>query len=70
MANIDIGDIVHISDVSLPEGARPSITDRDFVIANISAPSSLKSEEEEEEEAAAAEAEAEEEEAEEEEAEE
>ena len=62
LANIDIGDIVHISDVTLPEGARPSITDRDFVIANISAPSSLKSEEEEEEEAAAAaEAEAEEE---------
>lgn len=53
LANVDIGDIVHISNIELPEGARPSITDRDFVIANISAPSSLKSEEEEEEEAAA-----------------
>nr|WP_325249210.1 50S ribosomal protein L25/general stress protein Ctc [Amylibacter sp.] len=43
LANLDVGDIVHISDVTLPEGSRPMITDRDFVIANISAPSSLKS---------------------------
>ncbi|MCP5072061.1 MAG: 50S ribosomal protein L25/general stress protein Ctc [Rhodobacteraceae bacterium] len=62
LADLDIGDVVNISDVTLPEGTRPMITDRDFVIANISAPSSLKSAEEEEEEAeaaAAAEAEAE-----------
>jgi len=40
--------------VTLPEGAKPTI-DRDFVIANISAPSGLRSEENEEagEEAAA-----------------
>lgn len=44
LTNLDIGDIVHISDIALPEGSRPMITDRDFVIANISAPSSLKSE--------------------------
>ncbi|EIE49088.1 50S ribosomal protein L25/general stress protein Ctc [Salipiger aestuarii] len=37
----DIGDVIHISDVVLPEGARPTI-DRDFVIANISAPRGLK----------------------------
>ncbi|PCH95382.1 MAG: 50S ribosomal protein L25/general stress protein Ctc, partial [Rhodobacteraceae bacterium] len=43
VANIDVGDIVHISDVTLPEGTRPVIADRDFVVANISAPSSLKS---------------------------
>lgn len=43
LTNLDVGDIVHISDVTLPEGSRPMITDRDFVIANISAPSSLKS---------------------------
>ncbi|MDR6265241.1 50S ribosomal protein L25/general stress protein Ctc [Roseobacter sp. N2S] len=43
LADLDVGDIVHISDVTLPEGSRPMITDRDFVIANISAPSSLKS---------------------------
>jgi large subunit ribosomal protein L25 len=39
----NIGDVMHISDVTLPEGARPVITDRDFVIANISAPSGLRS---------------------------
>lgn len=43
LENLDIGDIVHISDVTLPEGSRPMITDRDFVIANIATPSSLKS---------------------------
>ncbi|KGB83548.1 MAG: 50S ribosomal protein L25/general stress protein Ctc [Pseudomonadota bacterium] len=53
----DIGDTIHISDITLPEGTRPMITDRDFVIANISAPSGLRSadEEEGEEEAEAAE---------------
>ncbi len=53
LANTDIGDVLHISDVTLPEGAKPTI-DRDFVIANISAPSGLRSagEEEEGEEAA------------------
>jgi large subunit ribosomal protein L25 len=35
-----IGDVIHISDVVLPEGVKPTI-DRDFVIANISAPSGL-----------------------------
>ncbi len=35
-----IGDVIHISDVVLPEGAKPTI-DRDFVIANVSAPSGL-----------------------------
>jgi large subunit ribosomal protein L25 len=34
----DIGDSVHISHVTLPEGARPTITDRDFTIATIAAP--------------------------------
>lgn len=36
----NIGDTVTISDVTLPEGAKPTI-DRDFVIANITAPSGL-----------------------------
>ncbi len=36
----EIGDVIHISDVQLPEGVKPTI-DRDFVIANISAPSGL-----------------------------
>ncbi|WP_323772192.1 50S ribosomal protein L25/general stress protein Ctc [Antarctobacter sp.] len=40
LTGMEIGDIVHISDVTLPEGAKPTI-DRDFVICNISAPSGL-----------------------------
>ncbi|MBC6442855.1 MAG: 50S ribosomal protein L25/general stress protein Ctc [Rhodobacteraceae bacterium] len=52
---LDIGDNVSISDVTLPEGTRPMITDRDFVIANISAPSGLKSAESEDGDADAAE---------------
>jgi large subunit ribosomal protein L25 len=35
----DIGDVIHIQDVALPEGAKPTI-ERNFVIANISAPPS------------------------------
>ena len=38
----EIGDVIHIQDVVLPEGAKPSI-ERNFVIANISAPSGLRS---------------------------
>lgn len=37
-----VGDVIHISDVTLPAGAKPTV-DRDFVIANISAPSGLRS---------------------------
>jgi large subunit ribosomal protein L25 len=48
LTGTDINDTIHISDVELPSGARPTITDRDFVIANIQAPSGLRSEEDEE----------------------
>jgi large subunit ribosomal protein L25 len=48
LAGMEINDTVHISDVELPSGARPTITDRDFVIANIQAPSGLRAEEAEE----------------------
>ncbi|WP_305972146.1 MULTISPECIES: 50S ribosomal protein L25/general stress protein Ctc [unclassified Mameliella] len=58
LSTLKIGDIVHISDVTLPEGTKPTI-DRDFVIANISAPSGLAAQEAEEEAEAAAEAAAE-----------
>lgn len=44
----NIGDVIHISDVKLPAGARTTI-DRDFVIANIAAPSSLRSSDDAEE---------------------
>jgi large subunit ribosomal protein L25 len=52
LSGTDINDTIHISDVALPAGARPTITDRDFVIANIQAPSGLKSAEDGEEEEA------------------
>ncbi|TCL08763.1 LSU ribosomal protein L25P [Shimia isoporae] len=58
----EVGDTITISQIDLPAGAKPTI-DRDFVIANISAPSGLRSSENEEgegEEAAAEEAAAEE----------
>ncbi len=55
VTGLEIGDGVHISAVKLPEGARPTITDRDFTIVTIAAPSGLVSEREE---AEAAEAEA------------
>ncbi|MGB0688475.1 MAG: 50S ribosomal protein L25/general stress protein Ctc [Paracoccaceae bacterium] len=40
LSALNIGDVVTISSVNLPEGAKPTI-DRDFVIANISAPRGL-----------------------------
>lgn len=39
----DVGDSVHISSVALPKGAKSAITDRDFTIATVVAPSGLKS---------------------------
>ena len=39
-----IGDVIHIDDVQLPPGAKPTIA-RNFVIANVAAPSGLVSEE-------------------------
>jgi len=43
----DIGDVIHIHDITLPSGSKPTI-DRNFVIANISAPSGLRSADNEE----------------------
>ncbi|MDH5452460.1 MAG: 50S ribosomal protein L25/general stress protein Ctc [Paracoccaceae bacterium] len=51
LTNVQIGDVIHISDVELPKGAKPTI-DRDFVIANISEPSALRSEDDAGEDAA------------------
>ncbi|NQZ72991.1 MAG: 50S ribosomal protein L25/general stress protein Ctc [Dinoroseobacter sp.] len=47
LSGLEVGDTVTISSVDLPSGAKPTI-DRDFVIANISAPSGLRSSENEE----------------------
>lgn len=51
LAGFDMNDSIHISDAKLPVGVQPSITDRDFTIATISAPSGVETEEEEAEEA-------------------
>lgn len=48
LASAELGDTLNISNIDLPEGSEPTITDRDFVIATIASPASLKSEEDEE----------------------
>jgi large subunit ribosomal protein L25 len=53
VSKLEIGDNLTISDVDLPAGATPTI-DRDFVIAQISAPSGLASQSDDDEEEVAA----------------
>ena len=43
VSGFDVGDSIHISNVKLPVGSESKITDRDFTIATIVAPSALKS---------------------------
>ncbi|KTE31484.1 50S ribosomal protein L25 [Sphingopyxis sp. HIX] len=43
VTGFDVGDSIHISHVTLPKGSESAITDRDFTIATIVAPSALKS---------------------------
>ena len=45
LTGYEVGDSIHISAVTLPKGAESAITDRDFTIATIVAPSALKSSE-------------------------
>jgi len=47
ISGMQIGDTLTISQIKLPEGVKPTI-DRDFVIANISAPSGLRASDDEE----------------------
>jgi len=47
LTGLDIGDSVHISAVALPQGVSPTITDRDFTVATIAAPTLLPADEEE-----------------------
>ena len=56
VTGLEVGDSIHISSVNLPDGSVSAITDRDFTIATIVAPSAMKSDaaEGEEGEAAAA----------------
>ena len=51
LTGLDIGDSVHISNITLPEGVTPTITDRDFTICTIAAPNLAVEEEEADEEA-------------------
>jgi large subunit ribosomal protein L25 len=63
VTGLEIGDSIHISSITLPKGAESTITDRDFTIAGVTAPSALKSSDDEaeaSEEAAEEEAEGEE----------
>ena len=43
----EVGDSLHISEVELPEGSESAITDRDYTIATLVAPSALKKSEDE-----------------------
>jgi large subunit ribosomal protein L25 len=43
LKGVDVGESIHISAVTLPKGAKSAITDRDFTIATVVAPSALKS---------------------------
>ncbi len=48
LTGLDIGDSVHISAVTLPDGVTPTITDRDFTIATIAGAAAMLPEEDEE----------------------
>jgi len=56
ISGMEIGDSIHLSEVTLPAGVKPGIADRDVTIATIVASRTSKTAEEEAEEAAAAEA--------------
>jgi len=49
LSGFAMGDSVNISNVNLPEGVTPTITDRDFTIATIASPAGLASDKEDEE---------------------
>jgi len=53
LTGLEIGDSIHIGSVSLPEDVQPTITDRDFTIATIAAPTVVREEAAEEAEEAA-----------------
>ena len=38
LVNSEIGDAIKISNIELPEGVKPTITDRDFVVATLVPP--------------------------------
>ena len=46
LKDLEVGSVVHMSDIILPEGVLPVIADRDFTIATIAAPTIMAVEEE------------------------
>ncbi|RFB04468.1 50S ribosomal protein L25/general stress protein Ctc [Parvularcula marina] len=48
LSSSEVGDTIHISAVTLPKGVELTITDRDFTVATIAAPSAMRSSESEE----------------------
>ena len=48
LSGLEVNDVIRISDIEMPAGATVTITDRDFMIANISAPSALAAADDEE----------------------
>jgi large subunit ribosomal protein L25 len=42
LTGFEVGDSIHISHVKIPDGVKSKITDRDFTIATIAAPSAMK----------------------------
>ena len=42
LSGLEVGDGIHVNDITLPAGSKPTI-DRNFAIANIAAPSALRS---------------------------
>ena len=52
VTGLDIGDAANVSAIDMPKDVEPVITDRDFTIATIAAPSAVKSAAQEDEEAA------------------
>lgn len=49
LAGLEIGDSIHFSHINLPDGVEPTISDRDFTIATIAAPTIVEEETEGEE---------------------
>lgn len=43
LTGLDVGTAIHISAIALPPGVSPTITDRDFTVATIAAPSGMTS---------------------------
>jgi large subunit ribosomal protein L25 len=41
LTGLELGDSIHISAITLPDGVVPTITDRDFTVATIAAPAGL-----------------------------